>query len=662
MTAVLPLDLAMAALLSWLGLGLLGFALGGYQTPACRAVFPLSTMGGLLLAAAGLWALTATPDVLQISGPFPVLPWSFRLDPLSGFFLILLGLLAAAVSVFATGYFQPLPAAALRRLFLQYQGFLLGMGLVLLADNAYTFLVAWEIMAIASYFLVVTEHEEEGSRRAGFLYLLIAHLGALAILLGFAVLAGVQILQGGSFSAMMQAQLSPFWASAAFLLTFFGFGAKAGLLPLHIWLPEAHPAAPAPVSALMSGAMLQTAFYGMLRVDFLFLPQAAEWWGPFVLLVGLASALFAVLFAAAQTDMKRLLAYSSMENMGLIMVAMGLALIFRAHGLDALAALALIAALYHALNHAFFKGLLFLGSGSVLHAAGTVAMDRLGGLIQRMPQTAFFMLVGVLAIAGLPPLNGFVSEWLLLQAFLLAPALPQSTLSAVLPLAASGVVLSAALAAYAMVKFYGISFLGQPRAHLPVHETGRWERSAMGLLAMACVALGLFPGVLIGLLDPVIREMVGQGLGQQGWLWLTPVSAQRASYSPVIFLFGIALALGVAFVLVWWRFGRPLRRAGVWACGFPLRTARMQDSPLGFVEPLLRIFRPVFQLRREALSTAAPRLSLQLGEPVTAYLYRPLAATAAWLSAQMVRLQQGRITVYLLYSFLTLLLLLALLR
>jgi formate hydrogenlyase subunit 3/multisubunit Na+/H+ antiporter MnhD subunit len=662
MMTALPLDLAMVALLSWLGLGLLGFALGGYQTLACRLIFPLSAMGGLLLAAAGLWALTASPDVLQIFGPLPVLPWSFRLDPLAGFFLILLGLLAAAVSVFATGYFRPLPAAALRRLFLQYQSFLLGMGLVLLADNAYTFLVAWEIMAIASYFLVVTEHKEEGSRRAGFLYLLIAHLGALAILLGFAVLAGVQILQGGSFAAMMQAQLSPFWASAAFLLTFFGFGAKAGLLPLHIWLPEAHPAAPAPVSALMSGAMLQTAFYGMLRVDFLFLPQAADWWGPFVLLVGLASALFAVLFAAAQTDMKRLLAYSSIENMGLIMVAMGLALIFRAHGLNGLAALALIAALYHALNHAFFKGLLFLGSGSVLHATGTVAMDRLGGLIQRMPQTAFFMLVGVLAIAGLPPLNGFVSEWLLLQAFLLAPALPQSTLSAVLPLAASGVVLSAALAAYAMVKFYGISFLGQPRAHLPVHEAGRWERGAMGLLAMACVALGLFPGVLIGLLDPVIREMVGQGLGQQGWLWLTPVSAQRASYSPVIFLFGIALALGVAFVLVWWRFGRPLRRAGVWACGFPLRTARMQDSPLGFVEPLLRIFRPVFQLRREALSTAAPRLSLQLGEPVTAYLYRPLAATAAWLSAQMVRLQQGRITVYLLYSFLTLLLLLALLR
>lgn len=657
-----PLDLSLIVLGAWLLLGMMGFVLGRYRILACRVVFLTSAIGGLVLAGAGYWALTATPSVLEGAGPLPLLPWSFRLDPLSGFFLILLGVLTAAVSIFASGYFQTQGQAALRRLLLQYQSFVVGMGWVLLANNIYTFMVAWEVMTLASYFLVVTEHEEEESRRAGFQYLLIAHLGALAILLGFAVLAHGQILQDGSFATLMGAHLSPFWASAAFLLTFFGFGAKAGLLPWHIWLPEAHPAAPAPVSALMSGAMLQTAFYGLLRVDFIFLPETAYRWGFFVLLVGLVSALFAVLFAAAQTDMKRLLAYSSIENMGFIMVAMGLALIFRAHDLDALAALALIAALYHALNHACFKGLLFIGSGSVLHASGTVSMDRLGGLIHRMPQTALFVLVGVLAMAGMPPLNGFVSEWLLLQAFLQAPALPQSVLSVVLPLAASGVVLSAALAAYAMVKFYGVSFLGQPRSQFPVHETGRCERTAMGFLALACLALGLFPGVLIGWLDPVVREMVGQGLGPQGWLWLTPVSAERASYSPGIFLIGIGLALVLVFLLVWVRFGRPLRRASVWACGFPHRTARMQDSPLGFAEPLLRIFRPVFQLRRETGSVAAPRLDVQLGEPVKAFFYRPLAGGAAWLSAQMVRLQQGRITVYLLYSFLTLLLLLALVR
>ncbi|MHB8115802.1 MAG: hydrogenase 4 subunit B [Acidithiobacillus ferrivorans] len=660
MISCLPLDLATGALLLWLGLGLSGFLLGGWPTLACRLVFPLSSMVALLLSTAGFTALTATPDHLQLRGPLPALPWSFQIDPLSGFFLILLGLLACAVALFATGYFRSLPGPTLRRLMLQYHVFLLGMGLVLLAANAFTFLVAWESMALASYFLVVTEHEKADSQRAGFLYLLIAHLGALAILLGFVILAGATISQGGPFSAMLHAPLNAFWAAAAFLLTFFGFSAKAGLLPLHIWLPDAHPAAPAPVSALMSGAMLQIAFYGMLRVDFLFLDKLAMWWGPFVLVVGLATALFGVLFAAVQTDMKRLLAYSSIENMGLIMVAFGLALIFRAHGLNALAALALAAALYHALNHAFFKGLLFLGSGSVLHGAGSVAMDRLGGLIRQMPQTAFFMLLGTLAIAGLPPLNGFASEWLLLQAFLLSPALPQSTLSAVLPLAASGVVLAVALAAYAMVKFYGIAFLGQARGTQHVHEAGRWERSAMALLSVACIFLGLFPGVLLNLLHPVLLEMLGQGFAVQQGLWLTPVSAQRASYSPVIFFLGMATALGLSFLLIWSFFGRPLRRVPAWACGFPVRTPAMQDSPMGFAQPLLRIFAPLYQAERE--TDDAGRWQLRIGEPVYRILYKPLNHIALWISTQVLRLQQGRITLYLLYSFLTLLILLALWR
>ncbi len=661
MISCLPLDLATGALLLWLGLGLSGFLLGGWPTLARRLIFPLSSVVALLLTIAGFTALTATPDDLLLRGPLPALPWSFQTDPLSGYFLILLGLLAFAVSLFSTGYFQSLPGPRLRRLLLQYHGFLLGMGLVLLADNVFTFLIAWEIMALTSYFLVVTEHEEADSRRAGFLYLFIAHLGALAILLGFVILAGTAMAQGGPFSALLHASLSPFWASTAFLLTFFGFGAKAGLLPLHLWLPEAHPAAPAPVSALMSGAMLQMAFYGLLRVDFLCLDALAPWWGPLVLVAGLATALFGVLFAAIQTDMKRLLAYSSIENMGLILVAFGLALIFRTHGLNALAALALAAALYHALNHAFFKGLLFLGSGSVLHGTGSVAMDRLGGLIRQMPQTAFFMLLGTLAIAGLPPLNGFVSEWLLLQAFLLSPALPQSTLSAVLPLAASGVVLAVALAAYAMVKFYGITFLGQPRGARHAHEAGRWERAAMLLLSIACVFLGLFPDLLLRLLHPVLEETLGQGLTTQpGWWWLTPISAQRASYSPVLFFLGMAATLGLSFFMIWRFFGRPLRQVTIWACGFPVRTPAMQDSPLGFAQPLLRIFAPLYPTERR--EDADSRWRLRVGDPVYRGLYQPLNRIAFWLSAQVLRLQRGRITLYLLYSFLTLLILLAIWR
>jgi len=309
-------------------------------------------------------------------------------------------------------------------------------------------------MALASYFLVTTDHRLPEIRRAGFLYLLIAHVGAIALLLCFGV------LQGGSgdytFDAMRSAVLAGAWPSVAFSLALFGFGAKAGLLPLHVWLPEAHPAAPSPVSALMSGVMLKTAIYGLLRVAFDLLGGQLWWWGVIALALGLVTALFGVVFAAVQSDMKRLLAYSSIENIGIIVAGIGLAILFKAYAKPLLAAITLTAVLYHALNHAFFKSLLFLATGSVLHATKERSLGRLGGLIHRMPWVAWLALVGTLAIAGMPPLNGFVSEWLLLQAFLFTPTLPQSFVNMLVPLAAAALVLAAALGAYVMVKFYGV--------------------------------------------------------------------------------------------------------------------------------------------------------------------------------------------------------------
>ncbi len=352
-------------------------------------------------------------------------------------------------------------AGPLALLALWYHLFLAGMVTVLLADDAYAFMVAWEVMALSSYFLVTTDHKIPEIRRAGFLYLLIAHVGAVSLLLTFGV------LQGGhgdyTFNTMRLAQMTPFWASVTFLLALFGFGAKAGLVPLHVWLPEAHPAAPSPVSALMSGVMLKTAIYGLLRVTFDLLNVQIGWWGTLALALGLITALYGVIFAAVQSDMKRLLAWSSIENIGVILAAFGLTLIFHTDGKGALAALTLTALLYHAINHAFFKGLLFVGTGSVLHATGVRHMGYLGGLMRFMPWTAWLTLIGALAIAGLPPLNGFVSEWLLLQAFLLTPGLTQPYLNMVIPVAAATVALAAALAAYVMVKFYGVIFLGQPR-------------------------------------------------------------------------------------------------------------------------------------------------------------------------------------------------------
>ena len=283
-------------------------------------------------------------------------------------FCCLLGAASAGISVFAAGYFRRGQGTAPGLMCLQYHVFLASMGLVLLANDAYAFMVAWETMALSSYFLVTTQHGLAEIRRAGFLYLLIAHVGAIAILLSFGV------MQGGSwqftFDAMRGAHLAPQWAATAFLLALFGFGAKAGLVPLHVWLPEAHPAAPSPVSALMSGVMLKTAVYGMLRVTFDLLGHPQWWWGLVALSFGLFSALYGVVFAAAQTDMKRLLAYSSIDNLGLIFTGLGLAIVFIGVGMPSLGALALIALLYHSLNHAFIKSLLFLGTGAVLHSTG----------------------------------------------------------------------------------------------------------------------------------------------------------------------------------------------------------------------------------------------------------------------------------------------------
>ncbi|MBI3715842.1 MAG: hydrogenase 4 subunit B, partial [Betaproteobacteria bacterium] len=405
--SLLLLDWVLLVAAAWLLLGVAGLVfLRNFQIVA-RALFPLSSVCSIVLTAVGLTAVVQNPQIAILPIGLPSLPFHFRLDPLSAFFIMLLGIASAGISAFAAGYFRRAEGTPPGLLCLQYHLFLASMLLVLIADDAYAFMVMWETMALSSFFLVTTNHRIAEIRRAGFLYILVAHVGAIAILLCFGVL---QANTGDYTFANMRAQsLSPFWASTAFLLALFGFGAKAGLLPLHIWLPEAHPAAPSPVSALMSGVMLKTAIYGLLRVSLDLLAAPHWWWGVVALSLGLLTAMFGAVFAAVQTDMKRLLAYSSIENIGLLVVALGLTIIFAAYKMPALAALALIALLYHCLNHAVFKSLLFLGTGSVLHATGERSLGKLGGLLRFMPWVGWLMLIGIIASAGLPPLNGFVS-------------------------------------------------------------------------------------------------------------------------------------------------------------------------------------------------------------------------------------------------------------
>jgi hydrogenase-4 component B len=659
-----PLSACLGLICLW---GLIGLA--GLLRPTSllfvgRTLFPLGALCGLALALVAATSLGTPSEQAILRIGLPDLPMHVRRDALTSLFLLLLGATSAGISVFAAGYFRRGHGTPPGLMCLQYHLFLASMGLVLLADDAYAFMVAWETMALSSYFLVTTEHRIPEIRRAGFLYLLIAHVGAIAILLSFGV------MQGGSwqftFDAMRSAHLAPPWATVAFLLALFGFGAKAGLVPLHVWLPEAHPAAPSPVSALMSAVMLKTAVYGVLRVTFDLLGKPDWWWGLVLLAIGLFSALYGVVFAATQTDMKRLLAWSSIENLGIIFTGVGLAVVFHGVGMPALAALALIAALYHTLNHAFMKSLLFLGTGAVLHSTGERNLGRLGGLIHRMPWVAWLTLVGALAMAGLPPLNGFVSEWLLLQAFLFAYEVPKSFVNMMLPLGAAIVALSAALAGYVMVKFFGVIFLGQPRepALARAHDAGILERIGLVWLAFGCFVLGLLPAYVIGALRTVVAQLSGASLpsGAAPWWLLVPLPGRHASYSaPVLF---VALTVVVLLTIVAVRrfYHHRVRRAAAWDCGFGRLTPRMQDTAEGFGQPIRNIFGTFFVMKRELPSPfdRTPRYRVTVGDRFWQVLYLPLGTLVQRVADAFAWLQQGRIATYLLYSFVTLVVLLAL--
>ncbi len=659
-----PLAAILALLAAWLAIGVAGLAHPRSIGYAGRTLFVLGALVGTALTAVAVGSLVSgVTERLVLPIGLPDLPFHLRLDALSSVFLALLGATATGVSLFSAGYFRQGEGVAPGLLGLQYHVFLASMALVFLADDAYAFMVGWELMALSSYFLVTTQHRLPAIRSAGFLYLLMAHIGALCILLCFGV------LQGGSwqftFDAMRSAHLSAAGSTGAFLLALTGFAAKAGLVPLHVWLPEAHPAAPSPVSALLSGVMLKTAVYGLLRVAFDLLGHPLWWWGLVPLVLGLFSALYGVVFAAVQTDMKRLLAYSSIENVGLLFTGLGLAIVFYGVGMPALAALALLATLYHALNHAAMKSLLFLGTGSVLHATGERNLGRLGGLIHRMPWVALLTLIGALALAGLPPLNGFVSEWLLLQSFLFADEIPRTFVNLLLPLGTAVVALCAAMAGYVMVKFYGIIFLGQPRERslAQAHDCGPLERLGLLWLAVLCIALGLAPVQIVRALAPVTRELTGSAVAEAGAAWwlLAPVPRRAVSYSPLVFLLAAAALILLTALLVRVLYHRRVRRARPWDCGFGELTARMQDTAEGIGQPIRNIFQVFFAIERELPSPfdAAPRYRIAISDRIWRALYEPLSGWVRRLAELLAVLQQGRIAAYLLYSFATLVILLA---
>jgi formate hydrogenlyase subunit 3/multisubunit Na+/H+ antiporter MnhD subunit len=616
-----------------LGVACLAVAAGRARR-ASDLVYGACLLVSLTGLCAGLSALFSGTTAAAVTLPLG-LPWigaHFRLDVLSAFFLAVVNLGAAAASLFALGYGRHEQAP--ERVLPFYPAFLAGMNLVVLADDAFSFLVAWEFMSLSSCALVIAHHREPENVRAGYIYLVMASIGTLALLLAFGALAGAD--GGYAFASIRAAPPSATIAAFVFGLALLGAGSKAGLVPLHIWLPLAHPAAPSHVSALMSGVMTKVAVYGFIRIVFDLLGSPPWWWGMVVLVVGSVTAVMGILYAVLQRDLKKLLAYSTVENIGVVFAALGLALAFRANGMQAAAALATTAALFHVLNHAIFKSLLFFGAGAVLGATGERNIEKLGGLIHRMPHTAFAVLIGCVAISALPPLNGFASEWLLFQAILLSPELPHWGLKFTVPAAGALLALSAALAAACFVRAFGVTFLGRPRTTVAerAYETDRFSRVAMFAFAALCLLAGILPGLVIDGIAPAVQAMVGARMPAQlssPWLSIVPVIESRSSYNGLlVFLFALTTATLTATVIHRVASDR-IRRAPPWDCGYPDPAPITQYSADSFAQPIRRVFGTVAFRASETVEMPPPadpraaRLHVRVHDLVYDWLYAPVA-------------------------------------
>jgi len=536
----------------------------------------------------------------------------------SAFFLLVVNGAGVLIGIYALEYGRH--EAEPERVLPFYPLFLAAMTLVLVADDAFVFLASWELVSLASWLLVLSTHREEETPPAALLYLVMASIGTGALLLAFGLFSGG--VGSYAFEALRGATLGPAKAAALFALALVGAGSKAGLFPLHVWLPPAHSAAPSHVSALMSGIMTKVALYGLIRIVFDLMGPQPWWWGAVVLAIGGITAVMGVLYAVMQHDLKRLLAYHTVENIGIIVIGLGLALAFRADGLEALAGLALAAALLHVLNHALFKSLLFLGAGSIVVATGERDMEHLGGLIHRMPRTAFVFLIGAVAISALPPFNGFVSEWLTFQAILQGSLMPQWVLKFTVPVVGAMLALAAALAAVCFVKAFGVVFLGRPRspAAAEAGEVGRLMLAPMAAFAALCTLVGVVPALALELLRPAMAQLLpgsSTALAESNLLWLVPLGAGRSSYSGIAVLLAITLLAGLLVVAIHRLATGAARRSPAWDCGFPDPRPQTQYTAGSFAQPIRRVFGTVAFAARERVDMPAPGETRAAGMEVT---------------------------------------------
>ncbi|MGA7803713.1 hydrogenase 4 subunit B [Bradyrhizobium sp.] len=659
--------LQMACVAGLLGSAVLAIVLSRSKGATAVIYGMTLAVSALALIASLRWLLGATASAADLTLPIG-LPWlgaHFRLDALASFFLVVVNLGGATASLYGLGYGHH--ESAPHRVLPFFPAFLAGMNLVVLADDAFSFLLCWEFMSLASWALVMAHHRETGNAKAGYIYLVMASFGTLALLLAFGLLAGPAGDYG--FAAIRGSAHTTHAAALVLLLMLLGAGSKAGLVPLHVWLPLAHPAAPSHVSALMSGVMTKVAVYGFIRVVFDLLGPPTWPASAVVLFLGSVTAVMGILYAMMEKDLKRLLAYSTIENIGIVFVGLGLALAFQANGMKLAAALAFTAALLHVLNHSFFKSLLFFGAGAVLTATGERDMDKLGGLIHRMPFTSAAVLAGCVAISALPPFNGFVSEWLMFQAVLQSPELPQWALKIMVPAVGAMLALAAALAAACFVKFFGIPFLGRPRspAAEKAGEVDRYSQAAMFVLAALCLLAGILPGLVIDALSPVSLEILSGRMpiqADEAWLSIAPIADSKSSYNGLLVMVFITVAASLAVYVIHRFASRALRRGPAWGCGFADPTPAAQYSSVSFAQPIRRVFGAFAFDARDHVEMPPPgdtrpaRLRIELHDRIWEVMYQPIAAAVALSSERLNRLQFLTIRRYLSLVFATLVMLL----
>jgi hydrogenase-4 component B len=671
-----PLALVLAGVLALFGVAGFGIVVArrAWASTVVYAACLFITLVGLGVAVARLIGAPGLDESLWLPLGLPWIGAHFRLDALSAFFLAVVNLGGAAASLFALGYGRHEEAP--QRVLPFFPAFLAAMSLVVVAADAFTFLISWESMSLVSWALVLAQHRQEANGRAGLVYILMASFGTLTLLFAFGLMAGpggdytFQAIRAGEHGASLSALV------AALMLV--GAGSKAGLVPLHVWLPLAHPAAPSHVSALMSGVMTKVAIYAFVRVVFDLVGDPGWWLSAAILVIGALTAVVGILHAVLERDLKRLLAYSTIENVGVIFIGLGLALAFREAGLGAAAALAFTAALFHVFNHALFKSLLFMGAGAVLTATGTRDMEKLGGLIHKMPRTALFFLAGALAISALPPLNGFVSEWLAFQAILLSPELPEWGLRFLVPAIGGLMALAAALVAATFVKAFGVAFLGRPRSEAAERatETDGFSLAALGVLAGLCLVVGILPGFVIDALQPLSLMLVEARMPPQlgeTWLAIAPIAEARSSYDGFLVFIFITVSASVAALAIHRFASREVRRGPAWGCGFveagpdgPSPGAARHPLPGGergrwptqysgasFAQPIRRALMALPFAAKEGVDMPAPgelrpaRFTLTISDPVWDRLYMPLAGGVQLVADRLNKLQFLTIRQYL---------------